>query len=375
VSTLARSESWRASGGALIRRDRTPRVSSRDSLVIGVDEPNATNTGLLPGTSLTTVSGSVTLSTPGQVFQNMDVFGRVSIAAADVTVKNCRIRGGSTVNASGIATCTNSAVRNALFEDCEIRPDLITWGWDCVSGHDYTLRRCNVWGGTDLVHVQNNGAPSGFDTGVVIEQCYLHDMRWWTAATAGVVHNSDTETHNDIIQHFGGNGTVIRGNSMHAAFMRQSGHWVVTNPNVEPYTTVALHSLADGGPFQNIPDRGTGVEANGRYNWDDDAILMINNTQGPSTGFTFDDNWCYGGNYAINGGGNANPGGGAFLGNFRRNKWDRTQGDPGTGGTPGGDTSHTINCGGTWGGFVNAPTTGPDANYYMDNLHPITVRT
>jgi len=225
---------------------------------------------------------------------------------------------------------------------------------------------------------------------VVIEHNLFDDLSWKTAATGGIVHTTDTETHNDHIQLFGGNGTVIRWNGFHGRFARQYAHWFVTDPTTEPYTTVALHSLTDGGPYQHIPDRDlisgspsanhliNGVPSNestGRYNSDDCANIMVNygpdSTKTPCTELVIEDNWFYGGNFSINGGGNlkgtVNT---RMYASVKRNKFSRDQGSQGSGG----NNTQTINFQAGWGAAFFDIGTGADANVYMDNNAPVTVR-
>ena len=54
--------------------------------------PNATNTGVPAGVTLKP-SGSLTLSTPGQVVSGLDITGSVFIDASNVTLENCLING------------------------------------------------------------------------------------------------------------------------------------------------------------------------------------------------------------------------------------------------------------------------------------------
>jgi hypothetical protein len=345
----------------------------RSALRRGIDKPGASSTGLLPGGTTTTVSSNVTYSTNGQNIADTLFNCRVSVTAKDVTFTNCKIRGDNSANA--LVTATNVNVERLTFIDCELDPQFARNDTNAFNGHDATFLRCNIHHTIDLAQIHNEtlytSFGEGWPTGMVFDMCWLHDLAWWTAATGGVVHPTDTETHNDIIQQFGGDGTQILGCHIDASFARQYAHWQVTNPNVEPYTTIPLGSLSDGGPFQTIPDRGTGNKATGRYNWDDDAGLMINKTtnNGSCTGYIFDDNWCYGGNFFTNGGGNPWSSG-LHLGFFRRNKFGRDQGNQGSGTGNG----HTLDFGGTWSGHVVAPTTGVDANVYEDDGSPITVR-
>lgn len=360
--------------------------ASRASLVLGTYMPGPETTGVLPGIPRDTVVGNVTLSTPGLVYENKTIIGRLSITGPNITVRNCEVQGGPSPTSSGVVTCTNQNCFNAVFEDCTIYPSTPHYLWGGVVGHDYTLRRCNVYGATDIINIHNTYLTGQkifvYQTGVVIEQSWLHDYFWWTAATPNVVHGTDTETHNDVIQHYGGSGSIIRGNCIDAAFSRQNGHWYATG-NAEPFITIPLQSLPDGGPYQHIPDRNitnntsltNGVlstAANGRYNWDDNCCIMINNSQGKSNEMTVEDNWFFGGNFAINGGGNPyDSATGKSIGSWKRNKFDRAQGAQGSGG----NNTYTLAFLGGWAGHIDCPTSGPDANVYMDDGTPVTLRT
>lgn len=348
----------------------------RDTLTVGVDKPTAATTGTLPNFASVkaTVVGDVTLSTPGQVYENKDVFGKITVTASGVTIRNCRVRGG--VSGSALIQCTASSgwATPLLVEDCYLYPDTAYWGWMGITGSAVTIRRCDISHCQDAIEIKQDGRTSTsfpWLTRVIIEQNYLHDMAWWSASAAGIIHPSDTETHNDLIQHFGGGGTIIRGNLLDAKYARNYGHWYVTgSTTVEPYTTVALHSLGDSlnGPNQNIPNRGSGNESTGRYNYDDIACLQIGDEQGTTYDMTFTKNWCYGGGYGINGGGNAFRSG-SSLGTFTYNKFSRDQGTQGGGG----NNTYTMALG-PWSGNVTVPLTGTGSNTYESDGANITVR-
>jgi len=342
----------------------------RSTLVPGTYKPGPSNTGVLPGVVRTVASGNVTLSTPGQVYENVTVNGRISVKAANVTIRNVLVNGQGQTPAAGLINCANAAVSNCIIEDVTIAPNTPHWTWNGIVGHDFTVRRSDISGTTDGIEVYNTSAAQPYASGCVIEANWIHDLVWWTAATSGVVHTTDTETHNDGIQHLGGTGTRIVGNFIDAAFSRQRGHWITTTLT-EPYSSVALHSLPDGGPYQGIPDRGDGNEANGRYNWDDDACLMIGANYGYTAAMVVEDNWFYGGNFSVNAGGNPYPGSGVNLGSFKRNRFDRKQGSQGAGG----NNTYTLALLGNWAGHCDIPLTGSDANVYENDGAYITVRT
>jgi hypothetical protein len=353
---------------------------SRDDLVIGVDEPTALNTGTYPGIALETVSGNVTLSTEGQTYANKDVFGRITITAANVTVLNCKIRGTTSTQPSegtALIDCTSNNCVNATIVDCELVPDHPHWNWDsAIKGHNYTALRCNIHHVTDGFNVFWSGQGNVYDSGVTIQQCYVHDLAFWTASSNGVVHPSDTITHNDCIQHQGGRGTQMLGNALWAYHSHQYAHWhTVGASEVEDYNFIALQSLASGtpffgGPFQFPVDRGTGTNATGRYHLSSIATLMIGHDVGRSGTMTFHDNWCYGGNFSVNCGVTRNASlGDTSLGSFLRNRFDQGQGQ---GTQP--HSTQTINVNSTWAGNVTSGAGTADRNFYMADDFEINFR-
>ena len=79
--------------------------------------PNATNTGVQAGVNLTTHSGSLTLSTPGQVVSGLIITGGVQITASNVTLENCIIE----VPASAPWDVgVNGGLTGVNIENCEI---------------------------------------------------------------------------------------------------------------------------------------------------------------------------------------------------------------------------------------------------------------
>jgi len=353
-----------------IRPRTAAYTNSRATLRPEIDEPTALNTGVLPGVSRSNYAGDIAL-TAGQTIKNLNVTGIVSSAVANASIENCLIIGGASQTGSALVSAISASNSNLTLTDCTIAPQNPYWGWMGITGAGFTALRCDIGFAQDIIEVKRTGAAYPWTTGVKVQQSYLHDMAWWTSATAGTIHPSDTETHNDVIQHFGGAGTQLIGNAMHGRYARQFGHWfVVGNSLVEPYVTVTLHSLGDAlnGPNQAIPNRGTGTEATGRYNYDDIACLQIGDELGTSTDMTVHGNWFYGGGYSINGGGNANRVG-ASLGSWKRNRFDHAQGTQGSGG----DNVYAMALG-PWSGQVTVPLTGPDANVFMDNGNPIVVR-
>ncbi|MFC7531497.1 hypothetical protein [Actinoplanes sp. GCM10030250] len=353
-----------------------PRTEAeyRSTLVAGVDRPTADHTGVLPDVPLAWHDNDLKINAPG-LYQNLEVEGRVQIRASGVTLRNVRVHGAHDVpNPQSSLIDVLGDYSNVVVEHVTVRPDVPHSGWNSgVTGHDITLRFADISGTIDGVNVFNFDAQKRpLPTGTVLEHNYIHDLVWWTAAVPGVVHPSDLFSHNDTLQFQGGYGTVVRGNALHGGpYAKQTGHWRVTNPNTEPYALVPLHSLPDGGPHLPLPDRGTGTEANGRYNQGSQNTVMISSNKDkiPNYGFTFTDNWLFGGNQSVNGAGNAYETG-LHLGSFLRNRFDRTQGDQGSGG----DNTWTLSFGAAWSGHVTTGAGTPNQNTYLDNGNPVRVR-
>jgi hypothetical protein len=76
--------------------------------------PNANNTGVPPGTSLTP-SGSLELATAHEVVEGREIDGSVHVAANDVTLRRCKVKGNDTV-----LIRIEPNVTGCLIEDCEI---------------------------------------------------------------------------------------------------------------------------------------------------------------------------------------------------------------------------------------------------------------
>jgi hypothetical protein len=246
TSTLSRGRYF---GSTIVLGPKTER-EYRESLTPGVDEPTADHTGVLPDVPLNPASGVVTLSSPG-LYENMDVQGRIVVTAADVTIRNVRVRGGSNTS-NALISAVSSGVSNLVIEHVTLAPDVpdIAWGAG-IQGHDFTVRFADISRTHDGISVSTpKSATAPFATDVTIQQSYIHDLAWWTAEEDGPANPGDTKTHNDAIQHNNGTGTVILGNSLHGAYARHWGHWHVQNPGIDPdvddYVSVALGSLPEG---------------------------------------------------------------------------------------------------------------------------------
>jgi len=119
--------------------------------------PDATCTGVPTGTTLTPASG-LTLSTPGQVYDSKDVTGCITVTAANVTIRNSRIKCNDSYGIWSRST-------GLLVQDTEV--DCINTTGTGIVGGSFTARRVNV-------HGCENGASA--DDNVTIADSYIHDL-------------------------------------------------------------------------------------------------------------------------------------------------------------------------------------------------------
>jgi hypothetical protein len=194
--------------------------------------PNASNTGVRAGTSLTS-KGSYTVTTPGAVIQNLDISGTLTIKASNVTVRNSRIRTGG-----NYGVWFDENVSGVVLEDLTI----IGTSSGCSAGvaptGRWTARRLNVSGCEDGVKMHGNQPR---------ESSYIHSLR------------QGPTTHNDAVQVTSGNNGVIRNNNLiapvqNAAIMMSSNfgsvdNWKITGNRFAGGTyTVYVRNQGHGNP-------------------------------------------------------------------------------------------------------------------------------
>jgi hypothetical protein len=174
-------------------------------------------------------SGSIRVETAGTVIENLDIQGEIAVLADNVTIRNVRIRSGDYYPIRYFDNDNHGLV----VQDCEIEgtSDDVTAG---LSFANYTARRVNV-----------HGTADGFkaDENVLIEDCWIHDLR------------NASGQHNDGVQSTGGKGVTLRHNSISGA----SNACVQTGDEgaaTEDFT-IECNWLSGGGYTLNI--RGSGA--------------------------------------------------------------------------------------------------------------------
>jgi hypothetical protein len=198
----------RTATGALVATAGAVVAKGRDAdgrlvlsgLSAGSDFPNASTTGVPSGVTLTPSPGNLTLDTPGQTADALDITGWVYINANNVTLKRSRIRVGNQTNlyiASGLS--------GVLVEDVEI-DGMDTSGTGVNISSGATCRRLHI-------HSTENGANVRAGGGSLVDS-YITDLF------------GDEVTHSDGIQ-----------------FDADAGNFTIDNCNIE----IAAPSFAEIG--------------------------------------------------------------------------------------------------------------------------------
>lgn len=151
--------------------------------------PDATNTGVPPGTQLTIISGDINVTIAGTIIEYKDVHGCIKVNAPDVIIRKSKVSCNRGVISSFPTT------RNLLVEDVTI---------DCqgastaIGSHNYTARRIHAYNCDNTFWAQDN---------VRIEESYIHNP---------IPYDPKTDPHTDGIQ-MGDNfsNVTIRRNRIH----------------------------------------------------------------------------------------------------------------------------------------------------------------
>ena len=140
--------------------------------------PDATNTGVPAGTTLTAYTGPLTITTAGTVIDRRKITGCVVIKANNVTIKNSLLQ----TNGCFFNVLSDNGNTGLVLQDVEIDGQGNSTGDSAVNGSGFTCLRCNVHGTVD-------GFKAG--TNVVIQDSWIHDL---------VIQG---DSHNDGIQSLG----------------------------------------------------------------------------------------------------------------------------------------------------------------------------
>ena len=124
--------------------------------------PDATNTGVPAGVTLTPYYGNLVINTPGAVIEGLDIQGNVTIAADNVTLKDCKV----TSSAFSVVSIS-SGVTGVVIQDCEINGLGETSNSRGIGGQGTFLRN-------NIYNVENGINIQGSNT--LIQGNYIHDL-------------------------------------------------------------------------------------------------------------------------------------------------------------------------------------------------------
>ena len=153
--------------------------------------PSSATTGVKAGTALTKETGEIVLKDPGQVLENVEVDGCITVAAGadNVTIRNVLVRS----NNCHFLLLNDAGAKNLNVIDTEFDGLGDVETGSAVGGYNYTLTRVNI-------HGTGDGAKLG--SNVTVQDSYIHDL-----AISG-------DSHNDGLQGLDGANITIKNNTI-----------------------------------------------------------------------------------------------------------------------------------------------------------------
>ena len=211
--------------------------------------PDASSTGVRRA-DLLRPSGSISVTTPGTIIENLDITGSITIDASNVTVRNVRVRGNGAKYLINIES--SGGHRGIVIEDVELNGNGIATQGIVHGG--YTARRVNIHGTEDGIRAGSN---------VVLEDSWIHDLRHDGAFTDA--------PHHDAVQSIGGTNIVLRGNNLEGPFRAQTSAIIMHAHLAGPLRNVLIENnrLSGGTYTLNLkardgqPDLGSDIVVTG----------------------------------------------------------------------------------------------------------------
>jgi hypothetical protein len=207
--------------------------------------PDLENTGTLPWVPREAATGTVTLSTPGQIYQNKTLVGGIVVTAPNVLIRNVKVIQNAFF---GITVRNTSGVR---IEDSEVNMNGHLDGSGIVT-EGYTATRVFLHNGADCASLWGNTATVQDSLCVIgpdVNNDALPDNR--SFCTGG-------SEHWDGLQSDGGNNLTIRHNTIRNPCGQTSA--IIIGTNTEPIRDVSItDNLLDGGGYTLYCNAGPAV--------------------------------------------------------------------------------------------------------------------
>jgi hypothetical protein len=203
--------------------------------------PDPSNTGVTPGSPLATANGVVTLSSPGQVYQNKQLTGSLIIKAPNVTIRNVRLINTDPYYAIAVKNNDDwdNSNANLTLDHVEINAN----GNPAIKGiafNGFTARHVYFHNGADCAH---------FGVNVVIEDSYCvlgPDANNDGNPDSGNFCNGPD--HFDGYQSDGGDNITLRHNTIRNPCDQTSA--ILMSTNTSPIDHVVIdNNLVSGGGY------------------------------------------------------------------------------------------------------------------------------
>jgi hypothetical protein len=217
--------------------------------------PDRTNTGVVGGTTLSPESGAVTLSTPGQVYENKQLTGTITVTAPNVTIRNVKLIVADPSYGNKAFGWQNN-VSGLKLEHVEID---LNGHYDVkgIAFDGYTASNVFIHNGSDCAHMGSN---------VTIQNSYCvlgPDANGDGAIDDGSFCNGPQ--HFDGLQSDGGRNITIRHNTIRNPCAQTSAILMSTNTERIENVTIDQNLVSGGGYTIYCGTDEGGVAANLTY--------------------------------------------------------------------------------------------------------------
>ena len=202
--------------------------------------PGPSNTGVPAGTKLTRRTGYIVVTQAGAVISGIDLYGRITVKAPNVTIKNSIIRIGN----DGVYSGIQSASTGLKVQNVEITAQAPHYGTSGVSGSGFTLERVNIHGLVDGANFAGSN--------IVIKDSWLHN----NVRIANDPQHNGGPSHDDSVQITGGSNITIAHNYIDGA--GNAGMQITQDRSVVSNVVFRDNIAGGGGCTVNIAESGKG---------------------------------------------------------------------------------------------------------------------
>ncbi|NGN93057.1 right-handed parallel beta-helix repeat-containing protein [Nocardioides sp. KC13] len=220
--------------------DRPSGEGPRESEPLGSPPPGA---GVPPKKKLRVHRGDLVVRTPGQVVDGLEVHGRISVEAPNVTIRNSRVIVPTGSETAGISN-NNGNGAGMLVSNVEVHAAGAAPGVNGVVGHDFTLEGSEIHHVTDQVHITGSN--------VTVRDNWFHDNYHFENDP----YQDGGASHDDSIQIIGGSNITIAGNRFTGAY--NAGVQITQSIADVSGVTIRDNLLGGGGCTVNIAEKGRG---------------------------------------------------------------------------------------------------------------------